>query len=30
MRNKTNLHYCIAAAYIYIPYHRNISTNWED
>ena len=30
MRRKINLHYYISAAYIYIPYHHNISTNWED
>ena len=29
MNRKINLHYYISAAYIYIPYHHNISTNWE-
>ena len=30
MRTNINLHYYISASYIYIPYHHNISTNWED
>gem|GEM_PF-2502372 len=30
MKLNTNLHHSISASYIYIPYHYNISTNWED